>query len=128
MVIVAIERAFAGLPPALHTGNTSGKAHDLPVCAIARPLPCPDISGVRILAVQSASDAAFGGWMMNCATFDSAGAIVAIGHSRDRGCRLACCLRIAEIQNNGAAPRKDISAPSLSTNWSSPVHRSKLNA
>src|ERR1700680_4104193 len=46
------------------------------------------------VAVQSDSDAAFGGWDDEpAATFDSAGAFVAIGHSRDRGCRLARRLR-----------------------------------
>ena len=79
----------------LHTGNTSRKS-----IRSARLRHCATIAlseqsaALACLAVQSGSDAAFGGRDDEpAATFDSAGATVAIGHSRDRGCRRARSFR-----------------------------------
>src|SRR5712692_1836504 len=96
----------------LHTGNTSGKS-----TRPARLRHCAAITlseqsaASACLAVQSGSDAAFGGWDDEpAATFDSAGAILATGLIG-----LLAAFGPAGIQNSGVAPRKDISAPSLST-------------
>src|ERR1700722_15407720 len=93
----SIERALRG-PRAggltLHTGNTPGKS--------ARPASLRHCAAITLseqssasarLAVQPVSDAALGGWDDEpAATFDSACTLVAIGHSRERGCWLAHCL------------------------------------
>src|ERR1700738_964408 len=92
-VVIAAHRAGVRRPAACRCTQATlpGKAHDLPVCAIARPLPFlnnqrrPHAWLCNPVPMQ-----AFGGWDDEpAATFDSAGAIVAIGYSRDWGYRLS---------------------------------------
>src|SRR3984893_17985624 len=94
-----------------------GNAHDLPVCDIARPLPCPNnerrpyawlCNPVPMQPLEAG--------MMNPRRLSTVPApllrsvILAIGVVG-----LLAAFGPAGIQNTGAAPRKDISAPSLST-------------
>src|SRR6266481_4740637 len=80
MVIVA-HRAGVRRPAACRCTQATlpGKAHDLPVCAIARPLPCPDNQRrPHSWLCNPVSMPPFGGWDDEpAATFDGAGAIVA---------------------------------------------------
>ena len=108
----------------LHTGNTTGKSSRP---SRLRHCAANSLSGqsaaFACLAVKSGS---FGGWDDEpAATFDSAGAIVAIGHSRDRGCRLARCPRAYRNPEHrrGVTQRRQrsLSLP----NKSSPRHRSQ---
>src|SRR5712664_3684742 len=118
MVIVA-HRAGVRRPAACRCTQATlpGKAHDLPVCAIARPLPCPNnqrrphawlCNPVPMQPLEAR--------MMNPRRLSTvpapllASVILATG--------VVCLLAAfgpAGILNTGAAPRKDISAPSLST-------------
>src|ERR1700682_2658191 len=118
MVIVA-HRAGVRRPAACRCTQATlpGKAHDLPVCAIARPLPCPNnqrrphawlCNPVPMQPLEAG--------MMNPRRLSTvpapllASVILATGVVG-----LLAAFGPAEIQNTGAAPRKDISAPSLST-------------
>src|SRR6266446_6509588 len=118
MVIVA-HRAGVRRPAACRCTQATlpGKAHDLPVCAIARPLPCPNnqrrphawlCNPVPMQPLEAR--------MTNPRRLSTvpapllASVILATG--------VVCLLAAfgpAGILNTGAAPRKDISAPSLST-------------
>src|SRR6266404_5348737 len=118
MVIVA-HRAGVRRPAACRCTQATlpGKAHDLPVCAIARPLACPNnqrrphawlCNPVPMQPLEAG--------MMNPRRLSTvpapllASVILATG--------VVCLLAAfgpAGILNTGAAPRKDISAPSLST-------------
>src|SRR3984893_2824552 len=118
MVIVA-HRAGVRRPAACRCtpATLPGKAHDLPVCAIARPFPCPNnqrrphawlCNPVPMLPLEAG--------MMNPRRLSTVPApllrsvILATGVVG-----LLAAFGPAGIQNTGAAPRKDISAPSLST-------------
>ena len=118
MVIVSPSSGVRRPAPCRCTQATlPGKAHDLPVCAIARPLPCPNnqwrphawlCNPVPMQPLEAR--------MMNPRRLSTVPApslrsvILATGVS---ACSLPSGLQ--EIQNTGAAPRKDISDPSLST-------------
>src|ERR1700704_355332 len=95
MVIVAHRAGVLSLPPAVaHRQHFREKHMTCPFAHCAAITLSEQSAASACLAAQSGSDAAFGGWDDEpAATFDSAGAIVAIGYSRDRGCRLARCLR-----------------------------------
>src|SRR5450759_2793497 len=101
----------------LHTGNTSGKSTRPARLRIARPLPCPNnqrrphawlCNPVPMQPLEAG--------MMNPRRFSTVPApllrsvILATGVVG-----LLAAFGPAGIQNTGAAPRKDISAPSLST-------------
>src|SRR6266446_4597267 len=118
MVIVA-HRAGVRRPAACRCTQATlpGKAHDLPVCAIARPLPCPNnqrrphawlCNPVPMQPLEAG--------MMNPRRLSTvpapllASVILATGVVG-----LLAAFGPAGILNTGAAPRKDISAPSLST-------------
>src|SRR5437879_937041 len=116
MVIVA-HRAGVRRPAGCRCtqATLAGKAHDLPVCAIARPLPCPNnqrrqhawlCNPVPMQPLEAG--------MMNPRRLSTVPAplwvILATGVVG-----LLVAFGPAGIQNTGAAPRKDISAPSLST-------------
>src|SRR6202795_662048 len=118
MVIVA-HRASVRRPSACRCTRATlpGKAHDLPVCAIARPLPCPNnqrrqhawlCDQVPVQPLESG--------MMNPRRLSIVPApllrsvILATGVVG-----LLAAFGPAGIQDTGAVPRKDISAPSLST-------------
>src|SRR6266446_4562586 len=118
MVIVA-HRAGVRRPAACRCTQATlpGKAHDLPVCAIARPLPCPNnqrrphawlCNPVPMQPLEAG--------MMNPRRLSTVPApllrsvILATGVVG-----LLAAFGPAGILNTGAAPRKDISAPSLST-------------
>jgi hypothetical protein len=117
MVIVA-HRAGVRRPAACRCTQATlpGKAHNLPVYAIARPLPCPNnqprphawlCNPVPMQPLEAG--------MMNPRRLSIAPApslrsvILATGVVG-----LLAAFGPAGIQNTGAAPRKDISAPSLS--------------
>src|SRR6202051_2085533 len=118
MVIVA-HRAGVRRPAACRCPQATlpGKAHTRPVCAIAPPLPCPNnqrrphawlCNPIPMQPLEAG--------MMNPRRLSTVPApllrwvILATGVI----CLLAA-LGPAGIQNTGAAPRKDISAPSPST-------------
>src|SRR6266446_8410325 len=118
MVIVA-HRAGVRRPAACRCTQATlpGKAHDLPVCAIARPLPCPNnqrrphawlCNPVPMQPLEAR--------MTNPRRLSTvpapllASVILATGVVG-----LLAAFGPAGILNTGAAPRKDISAPSLST-------------
>src|SRR6202171_1655136 len=118
MVIVA-HRAGVRRPAACRCTQATlpGKAHDLPACAIARPLPCPNnqrrphawlCNPVPMLPLEAG--------MMNPRRLSTVPApllrsvILATGVVG-----LVAAFGLAGIQNTGAVPRKDISAPYLST-------------
>src|SRR6266480_5306375 len=99
-----------------------GKAHDLPVCAIARPLPCPNnqprqhawlCNPVPMQPLEAG--------MMNPRRLSTVPApllrsvILATGVVGLLAAGLLAAFGPAGILNTGAAPRKDISASSLST-------------
>src|SRR6266705_1633984 len=123
MVIVA-HRAGVRRPAACRCTQATlpGKAHDLPVCAIARPLPCPNnqrrqhawlYNPVPMQPLEAG--------MMNPRRLSTVPApllrsvILATGVVGLLAAGLLAAFGPAGIQNTGAAPRKDISAPSLST-------------
>src|SRR6266852_3491927 len=123
MVIVA-HRAGVRRPAACRCTQATlpGKAHDLPVCAIARPLPCPNnprrphawlCNPVPMQPLEAG--------MMNPRRLSTVPApllrsvILATGVVGLLAAGLLAAFGPAGIQNTGAAPRKDISAPSLST-------------
>src|SRR6202165_5643887 len=116
MVIVA-HRASVRRPAACRCTQATlpGKAHDLPVCAIARPLPCPNnqrrphtwlCNPVPMQPLEAG--------MMNPRRLSTVPAplwrsvILATG-----AVGLLVALGPAGIKNTGAAPRKDISVLSL---------------
>src|SRR6266480_328190 len=118
MVIVA-HRAGFRRPAACRCTQATlpGKAHDMPVCAIARPLPCPNnqrrqhawlCNPVPMQPLEAG--------MMNLRRLSTVPApllrsvILATGVVG-----LLAAFGPAGILNTGAPPRKDISAPSLST-------------
>src|SRR6266403_2003326 len=118
MVIVA-HRAGVRRPAACRCTQATlpGKAHYLPVCAIARPLPCPNnqrrphawlCNPVPMQPLEAG--------MMNPRRLSTVPApllrsvILATGVVG-----LLAAFGPAGFQNTGAAPHKDISAPSLST-------------
>src|SRR5882724_10977163 len=123
MVIVA-HRAGVRRPAACRCTQATlpGKAHDLPVCAIARPLPCPNnqrrphawlCNPVPMQPLEAG--------MMNPRRLSTVPApllrsvILATGVVGLLAAGLLAAFGPAGILNTGAAPRKDISAPSLST-------------
>src|SRR6202051_4287953 len=117
MVIVA-HRAGVRRPAACRCPQATlpGKAHDLPVCAIARPLPCsnnqrrPHAWLCNPIPMQPLEAG-----MMNPRRLSTVPApllrsvILATGVFG-----LLAAFGPAGIQNTGAAPHKDVSAPSLS--------------
>src|SRR6202790_4626327 len=118
MVIVA-HRANVCRPAACRCTQATlpGKAHDLPVCAIARPLPCPNNQRrphawlCHPIPMQSLEAG-----MMNPRRLSTVPApllrsvILATGVVG-----LLAAFGPAGIQTTGAVPGKDISAPSFST-------------
>src|SRR5439155_8758441 len=123
MVIVA-HRAGVRRPAACRCTEATlpGKAHDMPVCAIARPLPCPNnqrrqhawlCNPVPMQPLEAG--------MMNPRRLSTVPApllrsvILATGVVGLLAAGLLAAFGPAGILNTGAAPRKDISAPSLST-------------
>src|ERR1700675_3542386 len=118
MVIVA-HRASVRRPSACRCTRATlpGKAHDLPVWAIARPLPCPNNQRrPHAWLCNPAPMQPLEAGMMNPRRLSTVPApllrsvILATGVVG-----LLAAFGPAGIQNTGAAPRKDISAPSLST-------------
>src|SRR5258708_39355298 len=118
MVIVA-HRAGVRRPAACRCTQATlpGKAHDLPVCAIARPLPCPNnqrrphawlCNPVPMQPLEAG--------MMNPRRLSTVPAPLLRSVLLATGVvGLLAAFGPAGIQNTGAVPRKDISAPSLST-------------
>src|SRR5258708_25741798 len=118
MVIVA-HRAGVRRPAACRCTQATlpGKAHDLPVCAIARPLPCPNnqrrthawlCNPVPMQSLEAG--------MMNPRRLSTVPAPLLASIILATGVvGLLAAFGPAGILNTGAAPRKDISAPSLST-------------
>src|SRR5712672_87655 len=118
MVIVA-HRAGVRRPAACRCTQATlpGKAHDLPVCAIARPLPCPNNqrhphAWLRNPVPMQPLEAG----MMNPRRLSTVPAPLLRSVILLTGVvGLLAAFGPAGFQNTGAAPHKDISAPSLST-------------
>src|ERR1700675_825585 len=89
------ERAFAGLPPAVaHRQHFREKHTTCPFAPLRGHYLVRTISGVRMLGCAIPFRCSSGGWDDEpAATLDGARATVAVGYSRDGGCRLARCLR-----------------------------------
>src|SRR2546422_9427565 len=118
MVIVA-HRAGVRRPAACRCTQATlpGKAHGLPVCAIARPLPCPNNQRrTHAWLCNPVPMPPLEAGMMNPRRLSTGPAPLLASTILATGVvGLLAAFGPAGILNTGAAPRKDISASSLST-------------